>query len=361
MLTSKLIRLLIAIERPLHSRVPFDMTLGLARSLLAASTALTLLATEPEHLFARAVGREQTPACQGPARFGIFCAMREDLDGARVLAILLLLLVASGYRPRFTGVVHWYVSASLFTSGTVLDGGEQVTTVLTLLLVPITLLDSRRWHWHTGTQAGSWQSPLAVISRYAICVQVAVIYLHAGLAKFGSSDWAEGTQLYYVAHSPYFGFPSWAMELTGPLLNSPTFLPLATWSVLALEIGVGLALLLPRYWQLGFLYVGIVFHLGIGIFLGIPSFALAMIAALVLSIGWLGRAPRGGSEVEEDSQSTDAARSVPSQPGSAPGPKAWAFSNTGAPDIPHSQTSVADRSISAKDPVAVRTPSAGPV
>lgn len=51
------------------------------------------------------------------------------------LAIVLLIIIASGWRPRFTGIIHWWICYSLQNSALTLDGGEQVSAVITLLLI----------------------------------------------------------------------------------------------------------------------------------------------------------------------------------------------------------------------------------
>jgi antimicrobial peptide system SdpB family protein len=291
-LTERAERLARVVSKMVSVRDAFGRPTAWARSILALSMAATLTATDEAYLFARAVGREDPPNCGGPARFGLFCLMREELGAARYVSIIILLVVTSGYRPRFTGLLHWYVAASLFTSVTVQDGGEEVAAVVTLLLVPITILDPRIWQWNRQPVLTVSRQGVLVVTRYALCLQVAGIYLHAGLAKLASRDWVEGTALYYVAHSKLFGFPDWAKTISQPLLDSEVMLPLLTWGVICLEIALGLAILLPRRAQFVLLCAGIGFHLSIGLLLGIPSFGLAMVAALLLSLGWLStRAP----------------------------------------------------------------------
>lgn len=125
---------------------PWTNVYGLARTLLAMGTGATLLFSRSTTLFRPAWGVPEVPICRGVSRVGLFCVASHHLEIARWIGIIVLLVVASGWRPRFTGPLHCWVSFSLATSAVMVDGGDQVSQVLTLLLLPVTLTDSRTWH-----------------------------------------------------------------------------------------------------------------------------------------------------------------------------------------------------------------------
>ena len=121
---------------------------GLARTLLALSLMLTLLVNPAHYFFRPAAGIPDYPLCTN--NLSLFCLVPRDyffLELVKWIFILLLMVVASGWRPRFTGLIHFYIAFSFHSSAVSLDGGEQVNVVLTLLLLPITLTDKRKWHW----------------------------------------------------------------------------------------------------------------------------------------------------------------------------------------------------------------------
>ena len=272
---------------------PWTNVYGLSRSLLAGATAATLLASPTAALFRPAAGMPFAPYCVGPLGWSFFCVLPGNLELHRYLAAAALLIVASGWRPRFTAIPHWWLTWSFAASATLVDGGDQASAILTLLLVPIALTDPRRWHWSPDAARPSNQSRLLANSALlAIRVQVAGIYLHSSLGKLAVTEWVDGTALYYWFTDPNFGAPGWLRPILDWILAAPLGVVLLTWGPLALEFALATALLLPAGPRAALLRLGIAFHLSIAVFMGISTFAVAMIAALVLYL----RAP---SEVLE--------------------------------------------------------------
>ncbi len=260
---------------------PWTNVYGVARSLLATGTALTLLFNKSDILFRPAAGLPNCPTCLSVTKIGIFCLANPHLEVARWASIVILLIVASGWRPRYTALFHWWISFSLQTSAIILDGGDQVTAVLTLFLLPIALTDNRRWHWQRApSNDRPIQSAVALVSLVAIRLEVAIIYFDAAVAKVGVPEWMDGTVLYYWFIHPVFGLPNWMAPMR-PLATSPFVAPV-TWAVVLLEIALAMALVMPkRAWK--FLFVaGIAFHVAISLTMGLITFGISMCAALVL-------------------------------------------------------------------------------
>lgn len=267
---------------------PFTDVYGLARTLLAVSTMLTLLFNPTTTLFHPASGIPGGPICmEGTiASQGLFC-LSSNLELLRWLAILGLGVVASGWRPRVTGPLHWWISASLSWGSLLADGGEQVAMILTLLLVPVTLLDDRRWHWERAKPSGPDESVLAkrflaLVFLTLIRIQMAVIYFHAAAGKFAVPEWTDGTVLYYWFSHPTFGLAGIRQELLWPLMTSPTIVALTTWGVLVVEALLFAGLVADRrHWRV-FLISGLTLHAGIAVLHGLLSFSLIMAGGLVL-------------------------------------------------------------------------------
>ncbi len=269
-------------RRALGARSPWTNAYGLARSVLAMGTALTLLVNDTTILFHPLLGLGVPPKCESVAQASLFCQLPGALEVARWIAFAILALVASGWRPRITGVLHWWIAWSLAVSGSVVDGGDQIAAVLTLLLVPITLLDDRRWHWAepSGAAADSRVHArlIAMSAAVAIRVQVAGIYFHAAVGKFSVPQWADGTAVYYVAIDPQIGQGAWI----APLFSQPWAVVAATWGTLLLETVLFSALFMDRRWRHPLLVVGLVFHGAIIFMHGLFSFFFTMSAALLL-------------------------------------------------------------------------------
>lgn len=270
------------------SRSPWTNVYGTARSLLALGTALTLIANSASSLFRPAVNIPAGPACSGVAAPSFFCQFPiEELEWARWLAVAILLVIASGWRPRITGILHWYVSYSLISSSVLVDGGDHVTAVLTFFLVPITLADNRTWHWTPRPGAPDSireqiRRLVAVPALWVIRVQVAIIYLHASVGKMGGEEWADGTVVYYWFTHPVFGLQDWMQWFALPALHNPLIVSFITWGAILFELFLFMALIMPHRWRKRFLVMGMVFHAGIAIVHGLVSFMLAMWAALIL-------------------------------------------------------------------------------
>jgi antimicrobial peptide system SdpB family protein len=264
---------------------PWTNVYGLSRTILAVATGATLAFTSSTALFRAGGG---VPYGAGPAKIGLFCLLATHLEFARWLGVMILALVASGWRPRITGVLHWWVSFSFQASAVMVDGGDQITAVLTLLLLPVALTDTRRWHWQeaaTSEPSQGREVPQRLVDLFAVLMvrlQVAGVYFHSSVAKLRVEDWANGTVLYYWFTNPMFGVPPWRLRLLMPLLTHGTTVVLMTWGALALELLLFTALVMPKRAWPYFLVLGIAFHAAIALTLGLISFGLAMIAALIL-------------------------------------------------------------------------------
>ncbi|HST61141.1 MAG TPA: hypothetical protein VLK84_20735 [Longimicrobium sp.] len=287
---------------------PWTNVYGLARSLLAMGTLLTLLAHDTHELL-RPLGTSVSQVIRGVflARFSLYALLPETyLEAGRWFSIAVLLLVISGWRPRVTGVLHWWVCASYSAAAVLVDGGDQVTAVLTLLLIPVTLTDGRTWHWSpvraaasplsssssldgAGVPGGGGETARAGVPRLialsvmlVIRLQVSIIYFQSGVAKLDVPEWANGTALYYWFTHPVYGLSPWRERLFMPLLTSPLGVTLATWGVMAFEVLLFTALVMNRTWWKYLLPLGIAFHFGIIVVHGLVSFFFAMAGALVL-------------------------------------------------------------------------------
>jgi antimicrobial peptide system SdpB family protein len=181
--------------------------------------------------------------------------------------------------------VHAWVTFSIAGSIALPDGGELAAKVIALLLIPMCLTDDRLWHWsRPRTPLRPASRGIAYAALWAVRLQVAGIYLHSGLGKFASSDWLSGTAEYYVLRDNMFGAAGWIRDLAVAMMSVPWLVFAITWGSIALELSVGLIILLgtDRLRRLA-LALAIVFHFGIIVTIGLWTFALVMIAAVALA------------------------------------------------------------------------------
>lgn len=280
--------------RYLNTRLPWTNVYGLARTLLAAATGLILLLNPAWVLFRPGSGEQGIVNCNLTVeRISVFCVAGPHLDLARLGSVIALLIVASGWRPRYTGILHWWISFSFYSSARVTDGGEQAAALFTLLLIPITLTDSRKWHWQTlqpgvvTSKAQVARMLVAWIGSMAVQIQLAFIYLDACVEKLRVPEWQDGTIMYYVVRDDLLGAPHF-LQLLVPL-TSTAFVVFLAWPSLLLELSLATNILMRPSARRVLFFFGVFFHSSIAILIGIPSFALVMIGALLMGVvpnGW---------------------------------------------------------------------------
>ena len=219
----------------------------------------------------------------GANLFGVLGGDR--LPWAQALAITILLLVITGWRPRFTGVLHAWVSLSYSTAAFMPEGGDQLAANLALLLVPVTLADPRRSHWKYVPVLGLSGRIAALVAASALFVirlQVAGVYLHAAIGKMDAREWANGTAVYYWWTKPVFGAPDWLAGITNFMIESPLGVSVLTWGTIGLELLLFAALVMSPEKRKLLLVVGVAFHFVIVLVHGLAAFFLSMTGALIL-------------------------------------------------------------------------------
>jgi antimicrobial peptide system SdpB family protein len=284
--------------------VPWTNVYGVGRTLLALSTMSTLLFNSSATLFRPIAGVPgPVPYCSEVAqRLGPVCLARDHLEIGRWIMVTLLLVAASGWRPRIMGPIQWWISMGFQAAASTVDGGDQATAVLTLLLLPAALTDHRKWHWTACSEAearGEGRRLIALSSLMMARLQVSAIYFHAAVGKMRVTEWADGTALYYWFHHPTFGANDFVMTLINPIITHSVTVTALTWSIVVLEFALTMGLFATRPVRHVLLPLGIAFHFGIIVIHGLSSFALVMFGALVVYLrpidevfdfGWVGSA-----------------------------------------------------------------------
>ena len=86
---------------------PWTNVYGLARTCIALGTLGTLALSRATSIFKPSFIDTAVPHCSGATNLSFFCvAGPRHLEFAPWIGVVLLLVVASGWRPRYTGVVH---------------------------------------------------------------------------------------------------------------------------------------------------------------------------------------------------------------------------------------------------------------
>jgi antimicrobial peptide system SdpB family protein len=269
---------------------PWTDFYGLARTVIATGTFLTLVFNSTDILFKSPTAKVNY--CD-PLGISLYCFV-ENMEVGRFLSIFLLLPVIIGWRPMITGAIHWWVTYSFVNSAVIIDGGDHIASIICLLLLPVTLTDTRKWHWAIEktttniTDSLTLRSIFAYTSLIIIKIQVSVIYLNSAAAKLFVTEWIDGTAIYYWFNHPVFGHPSWLGFLIEPLMYNGTSLFLITWGTIIFEFILFSGLFMKNSFKKYLLVVGIIFHFGIFIIHGLASFFFTMSAALILYLAPIG-------------------------------------------------------------------------
>ncbi|GAA1332657.1 sporulation-delaying protein SdpB family protein [Saccharothrix algeriensis] len=275
---------------------PRVRSLAFGRTLLAAVPLATLLANPDSTLFSSSA---EAPRCAGMRAMSLWCLIGPTDTGlllSRILSVAVLVVVVSGYRPRWTCVPHWYIAFSLTVSASISDGGDRITQIAAMLLIPVCLGDGRRWQWSppTAPLTPGWRGS-AFAGLLVLRVQVAVIYATAVVTKLNDPLWHQGSAMYVVVHDPDYGFPAPVRTLLEPALSSFPAVAAATWSVIGVQAVLAFAILGGARLRRIVLALGIGLHLGIALLMNLPVFGMAMIGLLIIGTMAPNPSGRGGS------------------------------------------------------------------
>ena len=266
---------------------PFTNVIGLSRSLLALGLLLTLLTTDTNTLVHRySDGSLVNPLLNESValnEYNFFILLGYDhINEMKYLAILILMIVISGYWFKITCFLHWWLAISFLYLSSIIDGGDQINAVISLMLIPILLFDNRKNHWEKSNLKVSIRGIVPIITIWIIRLQVALIYFQASVGKYFVPERADGTAIYYWWNHSVFGMPTSISNYVNFALSNSFIVSLITYSVLILEILLFLGLTASIKYRKTILIIGIFFHFSIIIFHGIFSFFFSIVACLIL-------------------------------------------------------------------------------
>ncbi len=256
----------------------WTLNLGLARSLIALCTLLSLLFNNTETLFFFEQKLEDDSL--GFSIFSLF-----DHQGVAIfLSCLILVWVISGYLPKYSAIPHWWVTFSYWDTVSIIEGGDQIAAILTLLMIPVLLCDNRLNHWSTTSpNAGYYSKTISFFSYLIIYLQVSFLYLQAAIGKMFVAEWIDGTAVYYWVYDTNFGMNDSLLELFSFAFKSSVMITLMTWGTLLIEMLLGVAILISNQFVRKIIFLsGISLHLLIGFTFGLWSFSLAMVGILII-------------------------------------------------------------------------------
>lgn len=208
--------------------------------------------------------------------------------------IFLLIIIVFGILFLF-GELGWISGIVLYTLYTILrmrnpfilDGSDNVIQVT----MPFLIMADSYHYFTTGyskkfkvfNRIVSFTKPLTSIvnpiATYGILIQVTFVYFFTALAKLQGSLWLNGTAVFYTMRVAEFRATDWNI----PLTNNYVFVVLATYFTLLWELAFTFLIWFKKtkFWIIG---LGIIFHIGIFIFMRIDNFSWIMIGSYALFI-----------------------------------------------------------------------------
>ncbi|MCF3106589.1 HTTM domain-containing protein [Streptomyces roseoverticillatus] len=275
-----------ALDKALSRFDPRTVWFGWGRTLIATAHLITLALTPTAALLHPLLNESPYPHCQKALAVSAYCVGGDAVsqEWRRWIMVILLAVVASGYRPRWTVWIHAWLLYSIGVSIALPDGGEAIARVAGLLLIPMGLADDRRWHWQRpSTPIGPTARGTAFAAVWALRVQLVILYVQSGVSKFGVPDWLNGSAEYYILRDPIFGaaepFEGPARWLSGHGLT----LGLLTWGGIVIELVIAAFLVGPERLRKAAFVLDVVLHASIIATIGLWSFSLIMIGCAAVA------------------------------------------------------------------------------
>jgi antimicrobial peptide system SdpB family protein len=254
---------------------------GFVRSLLALALLLTILLNGKEYLFPNSFSYKMI---NNYDYFNLFKLLgHEHINLSLVISVVILLWVISGYLPQLSGVFHYFIANSFFHSTLLMDGGDQISSNLCLILIPFTITDKRLNHWSVSNKTPSlYGNIICYFSLFLVCLQMSVLYFHAAISKINVADWLNGTACYYWFTHNTFGVSDDFSPLFFKLLSNRYIVSSFTWGTILLETLLFAAIFMNQSLKKKLLIMGIIFHISIWLIHGLFSFSIAMCAGLII-------------------------------------------------------------------------------
>lgn len=198
------------------------------------------------------------------------------------VGLLVAVLFLVGFGGRVINVLHYVFVFSLSMRNPILlDGGDNFAYIALFFLMPVNttaVLAVRKTPPRSETP--TFLTFLHNLGLSCIIVQLCIVYLTSALNKVQGELWQNGTAIYYILNVPEFSWPVLTDRIVQP-----------AWLVVAITYGTVFfqlifpALILRPDTRIFAVILGIIFHLGIALTMGLTSFSLYMIAseAIVLS------------------------------------------------------------------------------
>jgi len=257
--------------------------LNICRTLLALNTLTTLVFNSNYVLFGHKISKGILLE-----KYGIFFLFSNNLDVAKIISVIILIIIILGFYPKWTSILHFYISYSFIMACDVTYGADRIASNVTLFLIPLCFFDSRENQFKKKKDINNLKNNKVYWFFYmAVMIQISLIYFQAFHKKIELLEWQNGTAVfYYVTHNEYgLGVYNGVKDF---LQRNYFLVYLLTWGALFIELMLALLILVKSKLPLTVLYLilflGIFFHFVIMFVHGLFPFFLVMSGVLCFYI-----------------------------------------------------------------------------
>lgn len=270
----------------LLSDSPYTYILQVARATLALGLLLTLVFTDFNHMIIQKINGEYVNPLLNNTflyhKYNLYYLFDYDPFFCKFVSIIIIFFVISGLLPQISSILHFWLAVSFMLSSSLIDGGDQIHSNLSLLLIPICLCDHRINMWKsTHKKVNIYRIFVGNIFLFLISLQMSAIYFHASIGKYEVLEWANGTAIYYWINHTLFGLPEY-LEFINYFASKSWFTVTLTYLILVIEIVFAGAIFMERRKRKLIFPIAVLFHFSIIFIFGISSFFFSMLGGLIL-------------------------------------------------------------------------------
>lgn len=200
-------------------------------------------------------------------RFSILQVFTSDASLLILHTVFLgsLLTMAMGWWPRISAAIAFLLHVSFMHRNMTIVFGADLIATFFLMYLAIARTDGK------ALASDSWASMLSSVALRFAQIQVCIIYAYSGWEKLKGVAWWKGEAIWTVVANAQLA--RWDF---GWVSHFPLFVMIATYLTLLWEIYFVALVWVPK-WRAVMLIFGVLMHVGIGVVVNIPYFAMLMV------------------------------------------------------------------------------------
>lgn len=252
----------------------------IGRAIIGLGQLIFLFFSSQEFRFTEVGSQAIGPRCHGWNQASVYCLVgSENMVLTDTLVVFGLILVISGFYPRWTGLLHLYLTYAISTTLAVSDGEKAAVLVIVAVLALVSFSDGRRNAYTTELNSDHLATPVGRLGQAAIIfgrVYLCFLYAAAAISQLGGGLWTHKAVSQQAATNTFFG--EWFQVLGTPWSFAHNWpLALAIWVPVALQVLIAINILGTANMRRAAFTFAVILHAGTALSTGVISFGLIMI------------------------------------------------------------------------------------